>query len=84
MRKRLENWLASVIRAELRAILVEMKEHSTQLSTQVSSIKSHVSAEAHKAIRKACSVCGQMTFKYVTDEGVGKIKCLDCLAKKAV
>lgn len=84
MRKRIENWLAGIIRAELRTVLVEIKEHSTQLSTQVSSIKSHVSAEAHKAIRKACSACGQMTFKYATDEIAGKIKCLDCLAKKAV
>lgn len=129
MFKRIETWLANIVRAELHRtetatmaevrrlegtltlLLNDLKEHTESkaetLKAEIGEIKKHVSEEvgvgmvkrydlivddaaraahaavheARKTLRLACSLCGQLTWKFHISSVDKKPVCLDCEAK---
>ena len=72
MIRRIEFWLAGIIRAELQTAVSEIR-------ADILKVKHHVSAESNKPMRLACALCGQMSWKY--ESLAGKTVCSDCRAK---
>lgn len=78
MKKRLQTWLASIIREELERVEKSLKLH---VADAVAGLKTDTEKIFQRSVRMPCRFCGQMTYKHVVDESSGKTKCLDCVAK---
>jgi late competence protein required for DNA uptake (superfamily II DNA/RNA helicase) len=89
MKKKIAMWLAGIIREELDKALDETTaEINRELAAAFGQLKAHTTNvtagivhEIRKNVRRACAFCGQMTWKYETDEKSGKFRCTDCVTK---